>query len=251
MPVDNIPTPSKKEAALKEERYFLEGPRSRLRELFFLLKIVWEFIRGFRVFHFVSPCIAVFGSARVKEDTNHYEAAREMGAGIAKLGFAVMTGGGPGIMEAASRGAREAGGEAIGCNILLPHEQRPNAWLNKHFNSRYFFVRKVLMFKYSYGFVIMPGGIGTLDEFFEALTLIQTQKILDFPIVLMGRAYWTPISQMLAVMMQESMISPQDLNYILITDDPSEACVHLEKLALQKYKAKREKIFRKFIFLGE
>ncbi len=174
-----------------------------------------------------------------------------MGAGIAQLGFAVMTGGGPGIMEAASRGAREAGGIALGCNIRLPMEQRPNAFLNKYFTSRFFFVRKVLMFKYSYGYVIMPGGIGTLDELFEALTLIQTKKVLDFPVVLFGSRYWEPINSMLDRMLEEKMIAETDLKLFLITDDIEEALAHLRQTALLKYHAKRTKIFKKFIFLGE
>ncbi len=245
------PGTSAREAQFKEERYFLEGPRSRIREFIFLLKIAWEFIRGFRVFHFVPPCIAVFGSARVQPLSPHYEDARKMGSGIASLGFAVMTGGGPGIMEGASRGARENGGTAVGCNIRLPKEQRPNPWLNVHFNCRFFFVRKVLMFKYSYGFVIMPGGIGTLDEFFEALTLIQTRKILDFPVVLMGKSYWEPVSHMLVNMLAEKMIDPEDLRLILVTDSTEEALAHLEKFSVLKYNAKRKKIYRKFIVLGE
>lgn len=237
--------------SLKEETYFLEGPRSRVREFFFLLKILVEFIMGFRVFHFVPPCIAVFGSARVLPASKYYEEARKIGAGIAWLGFTVMTGGGPGIMEAASRGARENNGMAVGCNIRLPKEQQPNRWLNKHFNCRFFFVRKVLMFKYSYGFVIMPGGIGTLDEFFEALTLIQTKKILDFPVVLMGKDYWNPVSEMLTIMLSEKMVDAGDLDLIMITDDTEEALGHLKKFARQKYNAKRKKIFRKFLVLGE
>lgn len=243
--------PSAREAQFKEERYFLEGPRSRIREFVFLLKIIWEFIKGFRVFHFVPPCIAVFGSARVLPASPFYEDARKMGAGIAGLGFAVMTGGGPGIMEAASRGARENGGKAVGCNIRLPKEQQPNPWLDTYFISRFFFVRKVLMFKYSYGFIIMSGGIGTLDEFFEALTLIQTKKILDFPVVLMGRSYWAPVSEMLTTMLREKMIDTGDLSLILITDDTEEALAHLQKFAVLKYNIKRKKIYRKFIALGE
>lgn len=242
---------AEKDAQFREERYFLEGPRSRVRELFFLLKIAWDFIRGFRTFHFSPPCIAVFGSARVQPGTPHYDMAVKMGAGIARLGFAVMTGGGPGIMEAASQGAREAGGIALGCNIKLPMEQKPNPYLNKYFTSRFFFVRKVLMFKYSYGYVIMPGGIGTLDELFEALTLIQTKKVLDFPVVLFGSHYWEPVNNMLDRMLEEKMIAPGDLDLFLITDNIEEALAHLRLTALLKYRAKRTKIFKKFIFLGE
>lgn len=234
-----------------EEKYFLEGPRSRARELFFSLRVLWEFIRGFRVLHFVGPCIAVFGSARVKPGAQYYEQARKMGAGIAGLGFTVMTGGGPGIMEAANRGAKEAGGRSVGCNIVLPREQAPNRYLDRSFNSRYFFVRKVLMFKYSYGFVIMPGGIGTMDEFFEALTLIQTRKIHDFPIVLMNKSYWEPVMPLFHKMLDEYMINPEDLKYMLFTDSTEEALKHISKFAVEKYRAKRSVIFKKSLLLGE
>jgi uncharacterized protein (TIGR00725 family) len=155
-----------------EEREFLEGPRSRWEEFVFTLSVVREFVRGFRTLHFVGPCITVFGSARFKPGHEYYELAREVGGGLAKIGFTTLTGGGPGIMEAANRGAKEQGGISVGCNIVLPHEQNPNPYLDKWVNIRYFFVRKVLLSKYSYGFVVLPGGFGTLDEFFEALTLV-------------------------------------------------------------------------------
>ena len=162
-----------------------------------------------------------------------------------------MTGGGPGIMEAASMGAREAGGKTVGCNIILPREQQPNKWLNIQFNCRYFFIRKVLMFKYSYGFVIMPGGIGTMDELFEALTLIQTGKIINFPIVLMNKPYWEPVTILLHKMIDEEMIGPEDLRYILITDSVEEAISHLKEFAVKQYRHKRKIVFKKFRLLGE
>ncbi len=255
MPVQQLIDSSSEKAGRKlpenEEKYFLEGPRSRAHELFFVISVLWEFIRGFRVFHFVGPCIAVFGSARVKAGSAYYEMARKMGAEITGLGFGVMTGGGPGIMEAANRGAYEAGGRSVGCNIRLPREQLPNAWLDRHFDCRYFFVRKVLMFKYSYGFVIMPGGIGTMDEFFEALTLIQTHKILNFPVVLMNKDYWEPVMDLFHKMLDEYMIAPEDLRYTLITDSQEEAIEHLRKFAISKYHARRRRIFRRFFLLGE
>ncbi|HEY8920660.1 MAG TPA: TIGR00730 family Rossman fold protein [Chitinophaga sp.] len=234
-----------------EEKYFLEGPRSRMHELLFAVKVLIEFIRGFRVFHFTGPCIAVFGSARVAPGSPHYETARELSAGITKLGFTVMTGGGPGIMEAANRGAQEAGGQSVGCNILLPREQQPNNYMSKHFDCRYFFVRKVLMFKYAYGFVIMPGGIGTLDEFFEALTLIQTHKILNFPVILFNKEYWEPVMPLFHRMVEENMIEPEVLKYVLFTDSNEEALQHIKKFSVLKYRFKREKTFRKFLLLGE
>ncbi|SHL61285.1 hypothetical protein SAMN05444266_104164 [Chitinophaga jiangningensis] len=235
----------------EEDKYFLEGPRSRFLELLFLLHICWEFLRGFRVFHFRGPCIAVFGSARWKVTTPWYETARKVGAGIASMGFNVMTGGGPGIMEAASRGAKEAGGHALGCNIILPKEQVPNKWLDKVFNCRHFFVRKVLMFKYSYGFVIMPGGFGTMDEFFEALTLIQTHKILNFPIVLMGKEYWEPVMALLQQMLKENAIDEADLQYIHYTDSVEEALHHLQRFANEKYRLSRLKTLKRLVWLGE
>lgn len=174
-----------------------------------------------------------------------------MGAGISKLGVTVMTGGGPGIMEAANRGAMEAGGRSVGCNILLPKEQQPNKYMNKHFNCRYFFVRKVLMFKYACGFVIMPGGIGTLDEFSEALTLIQTHKILNFPVILFGKDYWEPVMPLFQKMLEERMMEPEVLKYMLFTDSLDEALKHIKRFAILKYRIKRRKIFRKFLVLGE
>jgi len=233
------------------EKIFLEGPRSRFAELWFSIKVLWEFIRGFRVLHFIGPCAAVFGSARVEKDSEYYNDARKMGAGLAAMGFTVITGGGPGIMEAANRGAKESGGYSVGCNIQLPKEQQPNPYMNKWFVCRYFFVRKVLMFKYSNAFVIMPGGIGTLDEFFEALTLIQTHKILDFPIVVFGKAYWEPLMPLFHQMLNALTIEASDLKYVLFTDSLDEAFKHIQNVALEKYEQKRKTAFRRFALLGE
>ncbi|HWP43969.1 MAG TPA: TIGR00730 family Rossman fold protein, partial [Blastocatellia bacterium] len=177
----------------REERIFLEGPRPRKSELWTIIRIMAEFIRGFRVLHFVGPCVTVFGSARFEDDHPYYALARTMGRRLSEIGFTVMTGGGPGIMEAANRGAKEAGGISIGCNIILPREQKPNPYLDRWIEFRYFFVRKVMLIKYSYAFVVLPGGVGTMDELFEAVTLIQTRKILGFPIVLMDREYYEPL----------------------------------------------------------
>jgi uncharacterized protein (TIGR00725 family) len=153
----------------------LEGPNSRLRELRLLFGGILDFLRGFRTLHFVGPCVTVFGSARFHEDHPYYALAREVGRRVSGLGFTVMTGGGPGLMEAANRGARDAGGASVGCNIVLPQEQEPNPYLDCVVTCRYFFVRKVLLFKYSYGFVALPGGIGTMDELFEALRSSRPQ----------------------------------------------------------------------------
>ena len=167
----------------------LEGPHSRLSELRLLLMALRDFVTGFRGLHFVGPCVTVFGSARTPETHPVYALARQVGAGLTRLGFTVMTGGGPGIMEAANRGAREAGGRSVGCAIRLPHEQSVNRYMDRVVVCDHFFVRKTLLLKYSYAFVVMPGGMGTLDELFEALTLIQTGKIDHFPVVLMGVDY--------------------------------------------------------------
>ena len=175
------------------DEIFLEQPRSRIREFITLFRVMRDFIRGFRVLHFVGPCVTVFGSARIKSDSAYYELARKMGAAIAQLGFTVMTGGGPGIMEAANRGAKDVGGRSVGCNIELPHEQKPNGYLDRFVTLHSFFVRKMLLVKYSYAFVILPGGAGTLDEMFEAITLIQTRKMKNFPVVIMGTDYWDEI----------------------------------------------------------
>jgi len=233
------------------EKIFLEGPRSRLKELVFAVKILFEFISGFRVLHFLGPCVAVFGSARITEDSLFYQSAREIGAGLAKLGFTTITGGGPGIMEAANRGAKENNGQSVGCNIRLPKEQTPNPYLDKWFISKYFFVRKVLMFKYSDAFVIMPGGIGTLDEFFEALTLIQTKKILDFPIILFGKDFWEPLQPLFNSMLAAKMISEEDIKLVLFTDSVDEALEHIKITAMAKYAEKRKQSFRRLRILGE
>src|SRR6201997_4340077 len=191
------------------DEIFLEGPRSRLEEFFTLLRVMRDFLRGFRTLHFVGPCVTVFGSARVQIDNPYYELARKMGTAIARLGFTVMTGGGPGIMEAANRGAKEAGGFSVGCNIVLPQEQKINAYLDRHVTFQHFYVRKVMLVKYSYAFVVMPGGIGTMDEFFEAAELIQTRKIESFPVILFVRDYWRPLVDFLKEMVEAGTIARQ------------------------------------------
>jgi uncharacterized protein (TIGR00730 family) len=207
-----------------EDFKLLEGPRRRLDELARLTRIMREFIRGFRAFHFAGPCVTVFGSARFDERHEFYALGREVGARLARLGLTVMTGGGPGVMEAANRGAREAGGRSIGCNIQLPAEQRPNPYLDRYVEFRYFFVRKVMLVKYSYAFVVLPGGFGTLDELFEALTLIQTRKIQGFRVVLMGTKYWQPMLDFIGQrMVAAGTVSPEDVRLLRVTDDPDEA----------------------------
>lgn len=211
---------------------FLEGPRSRVRELMILIRVMRDFLRGFRALHFVGPCVTVFGSARTAPGTPHYELARRLGGEIVRLGFTVMTGGGPGIMEAANRGAREAGGRSVGCNIELPFEQRPNPYLDRCVTMHYFFVRKTLLVKYSYAFVVLPGGAGTLDELFEALTLVQTGKLQRFPIIVMGLEYWREVLEFIQKMAREGTISPGDLELIHATDSVEEAIRHLREKAI-------------------
>src|SRR5690349_632421 len=228
----------------------LEGPHSRLDEFLTLFRVMADFLRGFRVLHFVGPCVTIFGSARIKAGSPEYELAREMGAGVARLGFTVMTGAGPGIMEAANRGAREVGGRSVGCNIKLPFEQRPNDYLDRSVTLQYFFVRKTLLIKYSYAFVVMPGGSGTVDELFEALTLIQTQKIRNFPIVIMGTDYWRDLIELLEKMARLGTISPADLDLVHVTDSVADALEHIRQKAIEPFGLKRI-VRRHLSWLGE
>ncbi|HVZ81417.1 MAG TPA: TIGR00730 family Rossman fold protein [bacterium] len=215
------------------ESRFLSGPLSRLEELRQLLLVFFECLKGFRKLHFVGPCVTIFGSARFNEGHRYYALARRVGAEMAKLGFTVMTGGGPGLMEAANRGAQEAGGRSVGCNIVLPKEQKPNPYLDLWLEFHYFFVRKLMLAKYSYAFIAMPGGFGTTDEFFEIATLIQTGKTQDFPIVLMGKGYWGPLLRMLkGSMLKEGAIDPGDIDRILVSDSPREVTAHIRKRAI-------------------
>ena len=223
------------------EIQFLEGPRSRWQEFKFTFKVFWEFIRGFRALHFVGPCITVFGSARFGEETKDYQSTRALSGELAKLGFTIMTGGGPGIMEAANRGAKDVGGRSVGCNIRLPMEQSHNPYLDKWVTIRYFFVRKTLLIKYSYAFVIMPGGFGTLDEFFETITLIQTQKIHNFPIVIFDKTYHKAVLEHIQTMKDCRAISPEDLNLFLATDDIAEAVAYIRDNTIAKFNLKPER----------
>jgi uncharacterized protein (TIGR00730 family) len=212
-------------------RYFLEGPHSRLSEARFAFHVLVEFIRGFRALHFIGPCVTVFGSARFGEDHEQYKLARDMGAALARKGFTVMTGGGPGLMEAANRGAQEAGGHSVGCNIELPHEQKPNPYLDRYVTLKHFFVRKVLLLKYSCAFVIMPGGFGTMDEFFEVLTLVQNEKINDFPLVVLDTAFWTKLQELLDVMLKAGTVSAADLELLHYTDSVEDAATRIAAAA--------------------
>jgi uncharacterized protein (TIGR00730 family) len=219
-----------------EEIQFLQGPQHRGFELGRALRIFVEFMRGFRTLHFVGPCVTVFGSARFVETHPYYAMGRELGARLARAGFTVMTGGGPGIMEAANRGAKDVGGRSVGCNIDLPREQRPNAYLDQWITFRYFFVRKVMLVKYSYAFVALPGGFGTLDEIFETATLIQTGKISDFPLILMGRAFWQPLVDFVEQrLVTEGTIDPADPQRLMVTDSVPEAVAVITEAATRRF----------------
>ena len=220
---------SKTEQASEEEKLFLEKPRSRIYNLWFAIKVFFELMKGLRALHFVGPCITVFGSARFNDDHEYYKVAYEFGKAISKMGGTVMTGGGPGIMEAANRGAFENNGRSVGCNILLPHEQGHNPYMHKWVTIKYFFIRKVLLLKYSYGFVVMPGGFGTMDELFETCTLIQTKTIRDFPVVVYGKKYHEPLIEFLNQMILMETISEADLKLVLFTDDVEEGMNHIKK----------------------
>lgn len=219
----------------KSEISFLSGPQSRWGELTFLFKIMIDFIRGFRTLHFVGPCVTFFGSPRFPESHAYYSESRHIARRIAQLGFTVMTGGGPGLMEAANRGAKEVGGRSVGCNIVDPEEQAHNNFLDKRVDIRYFFVRKTLLIKYSYAFIVLPGGFGTMDEFFEAVTLTQTKKILRFPIIIFDRDFHKDLMDYIEWMKYKKTISDDDLKLILVTDSIDEAIDFIKEHSITKY----------------
>lgn len=224
-----------------KEPIYLEGPKSRGYELGFAWKVFTQFIKGFRTLHFVGPCITVFGSARFKPDNPYYIAAMEFGRRIAAMGFTTMTGGGPGIMEAANRGAFEHGGASVGCNIKLPFEQIPNPYVHTSITFDHFFVRRTMLIKYSYAFIILPGGFGTMDEFFETLTLIQTKILTQFPIVLFGTVYYRELWQCIENMAAQGTISMEDLSLVLMTDNSEDAMDHIKTYIAKNYTIKPRK----------
>lgn len=234
-----------------EEKKFLDGPRSRWAELKYAFNVFHQLIVGLRKLHFIGPCVTVFGSARFKEDHAYYKLTREVSARIAELGFAIMTGGGPGIMEAANRGAKDVDGLSIGCNIVLPKEQFHNAYLDNFVTLDYFFVRKELLRKYSFAFIVMPGGFGTLDEFFEALTLVQTHKTEKFPIVIMGVEFHKSLIEHIMKMAQEQTINNEDLQLILFTDSVEEAVNHIQKYSIDAFNLKLKRAKKAMWILGE
>lgn len=232
------------------ENAFLAGPRSRWKEFLFSLEVLFQFIKGFRNLHFVGPCITIFGSARFGPEDVYYQTTEELATRLGKSGFAIMTGGGPGIMEAANKGAKNAGALSLGCNIELPFEQHPNPYLDRMVNIRYFFVRKELLRKYSSGFVIMPGGLGTLDEFFEVITLIQTGKMKNFPVVVMGLEYHEQLMRYFEALIQEATVSSTDFQHILFTDDIAQAEQHIRNFT-EMSPEKRVQIDAPLWILGE
>ncbi len=248
---DAPPIAANPAAPRADERRFLHGPQPRGSELAWAVRVFFESIAAFRKLHFVGPCVTVFGSARFSEAHRYYGLAREVGRRLAEAGFTVMTGAGPGVMEGANRGAKDAGGRSVGCNIELPVEQAPNPYLDVVVHFRHFFVRKVMLVKYSYAFIVLPGGFGTLDEVFETATLIQTRKIRDFPIVLMGSEFWRPLLDGIsASFLRERTIDPEDLELLHVTDSPEEAVALVRDTALQRFhltygpRAKRRWFFR-------
>jgi uncharacterized protein (TIGR00730 family) len=200
----------------------------RTRDAWRTLRILSEFVEGFETLSALPSAVSVFGSARSKPGSPEWELAERLGAALARAGLAVITGGGPGVMEAANKGAAEAGGLSVGLGIELPFEQKLNSWVNIGIDFRYFFARKTMFVKYAIGFVVLPGGFGTMDELFEALTLVQTRKVTRFPVVLMGSAYWAGLlAWMRDAMLAEGKIGPYDLDLILVTDDVDEAVHHI------------------------
>lgn len=202
------------------------------RQLFLLLRIIRDFIHGMYAFHFIGPCVTVFGSARLPRQSAEYQMACRVGMALGGRGFTVMTGGGPGLMEAASRGARQAGGKSIACRIRLAQEQDSNNYIDRSVAFRYFFVRKVMLLRHSCALVVLPGGLGTLDELFEVLTLIQTEKIAPLPIVFIGKDYWQPLLDVLRGMVTAGTISEKEMQRVnslmLVTDNAEEMLDHLK-----------------------
>lgn len=212
------------------ERY-LVGPESRLDDTVGALRIFREYLHGAQVLHDLWPCVTVFGSARLGEGHSSYRLGREVGGALARAGYTVMTGGGPGLMEAANRGAREAGGRSAGCNIRLPVEQEPNPYVDRVVTFQHFFVRKVMLVKHSVGFVALPGGFGTFDEVFEAANLIQTGTIVRFPVVLLGSEFWNPIVRVLRTeLLGARTVDPDDMDGFFVTDDVDQCIDHIERI---------------------
>ena len=234
------------------ESRVLSGPHSRFEEFFQLVRIMLDYINGLRALHFMGPCVTVFGSARFGEGHPYYPLAREVGKRMARLGFTVMTGGGPGLMEAANRGAKEGGGRSIGCNIQLPKEQSPNPYVDRWVEFRYFFIRKLMLAKYSYAFLVMPGGYGTADEFFEMATLIQTGKVKQFPLILMDKSYWAPLVAMFKnSMLRQGAIDEKDLDLLYLCDSPEEAANYVRRHTFKQFGLRYKRVLKPLPIFGE
>lgn len=228
--------PVERGARRRQELRYLEGPQDRGFELRHAFRVIREYFGALRALHFLGPCVTVFGSARFPQDHPACRQAEEAGTLLAHAGFTVLTGGGPGIMEAANRGAKLAGGMSVGCNIILPHEQLANPYLDRVVTFRYFFIRKVMLVKYSYGFIVAPGGLGTMDEIFETLTLIQTSKIKGFPIALLGESFWQPFIEYLREnLLAAGTIDQADIDRLFVTDSPAEAVSFIEAQSIEKF----------------
>lgn len=215
--------PSEIEAVVPPERDFLQHSRSYEKEMERLGKVQAEFERAIRQMQHIGPAVTIFGSARFKPGEPFYESSRETGKAFAEAGFSVLTGGGPGAMEAANKGAFEAGGKSYGLNIILPHEQAPNPYVDDTINFDYFFVRKTMLVKYSCAYIVMPGGLGTLDELFEAATLIQCKKIGPFPLILVGREFWSGLRNYISYLADNGVFRPDEIGFSKIVDTPEEA----------------------------
>jgi len=216
------------EKHLRDELHFLKGRNTRTEETLRLFRVAKEFIKGYKTLQNIGPAITIFGSARLSPDSTYGKLAEKMAGLLSKKGFTIVTGGGPGIMEAANKGAKEAGGRSVGVNIELPFEQEPNPYIDTYLCFRYFFTRKVMLVKYSQAFMIFPGGFGTMDELFEALTLIQTEKVKNFPVVLMCKDYWGGlVNWMKETFSKHGTVSEEDFRLFCVTDDPEEAVAHI------------------------
>ncbi len=216
---------------MSEKQYVVDA--LTIEESWRIFRIMAEFVDAIETLSGVQNAVSIFGSARTKPGDPHYEQAELLARMLAEKGFAVITGGGPGIMEAANKGAAQAGGKSVGMNIRLPFEQKPNPYANLSIDYKYFFIRKVMFVKYAMAYVILPGGFGTMDELFEALTLIQTRRIKPFPVILMGSDYWKGLFDWLRkTMLRDGMISPEDLERFLIVDDPCDAVRHIQKYVI-------------------
>jgi uncharacterized protein (TIGR00730 family) len=216
---------------MKEKQYVVDA--LSIDESWRVFRIMAEFVEAIEELSQLGHAVSIFGSARVTPEDEYYQKARHLARLLAEKGFSVITGGGPGIMEAANRGAVEGGGRSVGMNIRLPFEQKPNAYANISIDYKYFFIRKVMFVKYAMAYVILPGGFGTMDEFFEALTLIQTKRIKAFPVILLGSHYWAGLLDwMRNVMLPEGKLLPEDLELIHVTDDPELVVKHIQKFVI-------------------